>query len=128
MKRAILRPVLFQKCCLTQSYLRWTRNISPHQVPPTLGVVSRFQRAYSTALDSETANRGPLKGVRILDLSRVLAVSPQNEVPHLMRTIIARWLKDKSQGPLCTQILGDYGADIIKVEDIDRGVSSGSMG
>jgi len=47
---------------------------------------------------------GPLAGIRILDLSRILA------------------------GPICTQLLGDYGADVIKIEKPGAGDDTRSWG
>lgn len=49
-------------------------------------------------------NTGALAGVRVLDLSRVLA------------------------GPYCTMLLGDYGADVIKVEEPNSGDGTRSWG
>ena len=54
--------------------------------------------------DTNPTITGPLAGVKVLDMSRILA------------------------GPTCTQLLGDYGADVIKVEKPGNGDDTRNWG
>lgn len=87
------------------SFLLWNARIQT----PQPAVVRTLRRNHTA-----TSNRGPLHGVKILDLTRVLAVSLQQT--HTSSE------SDRRKGPFCTQILADYGADVLKVENPKGGV------
>ena len=55
-------------------------------------------------MSEQNSNSGPLKGLKVLDLSRILA------------------------GPTCTQLFGDLGAEIIKIERPGKGDDTRSWG
>ncbi|GIY66472.1 succinate--hydroxymethylglutarate CoA-transferase [Caerostris extrusa] len=57
-----------------------------------------------SSCEKQQCTEGPLTGIRILDMTRILA------------------------GPFCTMILGDLGAEIIKIESPDGGDESRNWG
>ena len=77
--------------------LRATKHIVPTATQAIRWGLNSGTRCLSSESRANFQNGGALAGIKILDLSRVLAA------------------------PLCSQILADYGAEVLKVEDVGKG-------